>query len=325
MKQENKEITGTVVFVENTDATQFENKVDIAIINQDTKKNVDMVTDENIVADKNKVTENTKEKLRDQVEKMTEATTEKTTKKLKETNDKPIIEHKQTTGVASYISVPEIAITPENVNVKTLSSFAVFDYLFAVIITLLLTTKLKTKLKEKITTKLMAIIKKQTFLISVFCLLWAASIFLKSDFFNIGIQGKLSFGTNLLFTIFINITGILMGLYTTKIIKNNSQTTSNIAGEKFAIWGLSVFNTMSILLFFITESLFGLLLSFILTFITSIIHFKGKDNENFEKFYGFTTSIVLFQIIILGMFFKSSTILVLFCLLFGSILNKKDV
>ena len=300
MEQENKEITASVVFVENTDLPKVENKISNEIENQTDGKKLP----ENTPVNNENITKNTSENL-----------SENSQIKTEEKNDKPIIEHKQTTGVASYVSVPEITITPENVNVKSISTIAVFDYLFAIIITLLFTTKIKTKLKEKIKTKLMTPIKKHTFLGSVFCLILGSFMFLKSDFFNIGVQGKLSFGVNLMFIIFINITAILLGIYSAKKIREKSKTVSKISGEKFAIWGLSTFNIMSILLFFLTESLFGLVLTFILTFITSIIFFKGKDKETFENFYNLSTTVFLFQIMTLGIFFKSSSIIILFCLL----------
>ncbi len=301
MEQENKEITGSVVFVENTDTPQIENKVNVTDDSQlSIKKTEEVSGDTNSVA--------------------TEKIAEKTTEVI---NDKPVIEHKQTTGVASYVSVPEITITPENINVKNISTFAVFDYLIAIIITLLFTTKIKKTLKEKIINKIMTPVTNYCFLISVFCLVLVSVMFLKSDFFDIGVQGKLSFGVSILFAVFINITAILMGIYSCKLIR--STNTSKMAGEKFAIWGLSVFNIMSILLFFITESLFGLLLSFILTLITSIIFFNGRDNEKFEKIYSIKTYIILFQFMILGMFLKSSSLIILFCLLYSNLLNKKDL
>lgn len=293
MEQENKEINASVVFVENTDVPQVENKIkETTAVQQNVEKVESMPV----------------EKTSAEQEKITEATTDK--------NDKPIIEHKKTTGVASYVSVPEITITPENTNIKTISTFAVFDYLIAIVI-ILLFTKISIKFKtEKIITRILAPIKKHTFLISVFCFGLVTSMFFKSDFFNIGLQGKLSFGVNLLFIIFVNITAVFMGLYSSQVIRKKSKKIAKISGEKFALLGLGVFNVISILLFFITESLFGLLLSFILTLITSIIFLKGVNNEKFTKFYGFATNLVLFQIMILGIFLKSSSILMLFCLLF---------
>ncbi len=313
MEQENKEMTADVVFVENTDIAQVEN--------QPLQQNEPIATENNMLEN---VAPVEKKNTEASLETATEKPVEKTEIKEQEKNDKPVIERKQTTGVASYVSVPEITITPENTNIKTISTFAVFDYLMAIAI-LLLFTKTSVKFKtEKIITRILTPIKKHTFFISVFCFGLATSMFFKSDFFNIGLQGKLSFGVNLLFIIFVNITAIFIGLYGCQVIRKKSKKIAKISGEKFALLGLGVFNVISILLFFITESLFGLLLSFILTLIKSIIFLKGVNNEKFTKFYGFATNLVLFQIMILGIFLKSSSILMLFCLLFiNTFFNKR--
>ena len=290
MEQENKEMTADVVFVENTDIAQVENQP----LQQKEIITMENTAVENVVPMDGKNTEAS-------LETATEKAVKKTEIKEQEKNDKPLIERKQTTGVASYVSVPEITITPENTNIKTISTFAVFDYLIAIVI-ILLFTKTSVKFKtEKIITKILTPIKKHTFLVSVFCFGFATSMFFKSDFFNIGLQGKLSFGVNLLFIIFVNITAVFMGLYGSQVIRKKSKKIAKISGEKFALLGLGVFNVISILLFFITESLFGLLLSFILTFIKSIIFLKCVNfisNNDFGDIFEIIkyTHVILFII-----------------------------
>lgn len=234
----------------------------------------------------------------------------------------------KSTGVSTYISIPDIKKENQSCNLNMLTIWDKINmwtvFLFVAIVLALFTRKSFKNLMEKVS----KFIGKYQFLLNLLFLGFTMIIFLHPTFFNSGISGNINIFTMIEFVLFIILNSGLFTYLSIKflkkknfIFKDKDISFSGISFLKKSMW---IFTLTGILFFFFTESKIAFIILYIISFLTLTITFNQIDFTKLNSLINFPYTLFSLQIFLIGSFLGVYLILIIGTVLVGYYLSNKD-
>ncbi|MGN0929926.1 MAG: hypothetical protein ACI4N3_04765 [Alphaproteobacteria bacterium] len=234
----------------------------------------------------------------------------------------------KSTGVSTYISIPDIKKENQSCNLNMLTIWDKINmwtvFLSVVIVLIFFTRKSFKKLMEKIS----KFIEKYQFILNLLFLGFTMTVFLHPTFFNSGISGNINIFTMIEFVLFIILNSSLFTYLTIRffkrknfIFKDKDVSFSGISFLKKSMW---VFTLTGILFFFFTESKIAFITLYIISLITLIIMFNQVDFTKLNSLTYFPYILFTLQIFLMGSLLGVYLILIIGTILTGYYLSNKD-
>lgn len=238
------------------------------------------------------------------------------------------IEHAKSTGVSTYVSIPDIKEEKQLCNLNMLTIWDKINmwtvFLSLAIVIIFFGKKSFNKAMEKITNFLY----KYQFIGTVLFFILTMEIFLHPTFFNSGISGDINFFTMSEFVLFILSNSALLTYLIVKYLKKKNVILKDkdvsFAGISFLKKSMWIFTLTGILFFFFTESKIAFITLYILSFLTLIITFNQIDFTKLTSIKKLSNTLISMQIFLIGSLLGLYLIIVLGALLIGYYLSNED-
>ena len=248
--------------------------------------------------------------------------TSSTDKNLTDTNEK------NTTGVATYVSIPDINDTAPKCDYNLLTNYDKVNIWTSFFFIVFLILFMKREKFDNIISKITKFITNHQILLNLIFLITTMGIFLYPRFFNTGISGDINIFTMIEFSIFILLNAsCFMYLKIRKLKSKNfilKDKEVDFAGMSFLKRSLWIFSITGLLFFFLTESKIAFIILYLLSSLALSFSYIKLDVKGLNAIKNLNIIFLSFQLFLIGSLLGIYVLLLTGSILTGYYLSNKD-